>query len=199
VIARIESRFAYPVFAKPANLGSSVGIHKARDRAGLRTALDDAARYDRRLLLEQSAQNPREIEMSVLGNDDPIASVPGEVIPGDEFYSYADKYLRDEAQLIIPADVTPEQTAELQRIAIAAYRAIDCAGLARCDFFLERETGRIWMNELNTIPGFTSISMYPKLWEASGISYPELIDRLVELALERYEDRGRNVTTYEPE
>ncbi len=197
VIARVEARLSYPMFVKPANLGSSVGINKARSRETLVTALREAALYDRRLLVEQGAQ-AREIEVSVLGNDAPIASIPGEIIPGDEFYSYADKYLNDQAQLLIPAPLEPEQVKEFQRLAVAAFRAIDCAGLARCDFFLDRTNGQIWMNELNTIPGFTSISMYPKLWEASGIPYPELIDRLIQLALERHADKRRNKTTYEP-
>ncbi len=195
VLDRIESRLTYPVFAKPANLGSSVGISRATDRESLRRALGEAACYDRRLLVEQGA-NAREIEVSVLGNENPIASVPGEVIPGDEFYSYADKYLRDEAKLVIPAPLEPEQVRRIQEIALGAYRAIDCAGLARADFFIDRDSGDIWMNELNTIPGFTSISMYPKLWEASGIPYAELIDRLIQLALARHEDKQRNRTTY---
>lgn len=195
VMERIEQKLEYPVFVKPANLGSSVGISKAKDRASLAQALSEAAAYDRRLLVEQGV-NAREIEVSVLGNEDPIASVPGEVIPGDEFYSYADKYLHDDAQLLIPAPLSAEQIKDVQRIALAAYTAIDCAGLARCDFFLDRDTGAIWMNELNTIPGFTSISMYPKLWEVSGISYPELIDRLIQLALARHADKSRNKTTY---
>lgn len=198
VLDRIESSLSYPVFVKPANLGSSVGVHKATNRDQLAQAITDAARYDRRLLVEQGVK-AREIEISVLGNETPIASVPGEIIPGDEFYSYTDKYISDAAQLVIPADLTDAQTAEVQRIALAAYQAIDCAGLARCDFFVDEVTGKVWMNELNTIPGFTSISMYPKLWEASGLSYPDLIDRLIQLALERHADKQRNKTTYEPE
>jgi D-alanine-D-alanine ligase len=198
VISRIESALSYPVFVKPANLGSSVGISKAVNREALIAGLDEAERYDRRLLIEQGIKG-REIEVSVLGNEDPIASIPGEVIPGDDFYSYADKYLKDEAKLVIPAALTPEQIAEIQRIAVEAYKAIDCAGLARCDFFVDEHTGQVWMNELNTIPGFTSISMYPKLWEASGISYPDLIDRLIQLALERHADKQRNKTSYDPE
>lgn len=197
VITRIESSLRYPVFVKPANLGSSVGISKAANREALIAGMNEAAHYDRRLLVEQGI-HAREIEVSVLGNEDPIASLPGEVIPGDEFYSYADKYLKDEARLVIPAALTPEQVAEIQRIAVEAYRAIDCAGLARCDFFVDAETGEVWMNELNTIPGFTSISMYPKLWEASGIAYSDLIDRLIQLALARHADKQRNKTSYDP-
>lgn len=196
VLDRVEQQLTYPVFVKPANLGSSVGISKAKDRGSLAQALAEAASYDRRLLVEQGA-NAREIEISVLGNEDPIASIPGEVIPGDEFYSYADKYLRDEAQLLIPAPLEPDQVRQIQETALRAFRAIDCAGLARCDFFLDRDTGAIWMNELNTIPGFTSISMYPKLWEASGLPYDELVDRLIQLALARHSDKQRNKTTYD--
>jgi D-alanine-D-alanine ligase len=198
VMVRIESTLTYPVFVKPANLGSSVGIHKATDSMSLHKALTDAGCYDRRLLIEQGIP-AREIEVSILGNDDPIASIPGEVIPSDEFYSYADKYIHDAAQLVIPAELTPEQIAEIQRVAITAFTAIDCAGLARADFFVDKNTGKVWMNEVNTIPGFTSISMYPKLWEASGLSYPDLIDRLIQLALERHSDKRRNKTSYEPE
>ncbi len=197
IIERIENQLHYPLFVKPANLGSSVGISKARSTADLIKAMDEAARYDRRLLIEQGIDG-REIEVSVLGNDDPIASLPGEVIPGDEFYSYADKYLNDNAQLIIPAPLDERQVKEAQRLAIESFMAIDACGLARCDFLLDKETGKLWMNEINTIPGFTSISMYPKLWEASGIPYPELIDRLVQLALERHADKSRNKTSYEP-
>ncbi len=197
VMNRVEAAFSYPVFAKPANLGSSVGISKARNRAQLREAISEAAQYDRRVMVEKGV-NIREIEVSVLGNDDPIASIPGEVIPGDEFYSYEDKYLHDDAQLVIPADLTAEQTALVREYAVSAYKAIDCAGLARCDFFVEKETGEIWVNEINTIPGFTSISMYPKLWEATGIGYTELIDRLIQLALQRHGERSRNKTSFEP-
>jgi D-alanine-D-alanine ligase len=197
-VARVEKILQYPVFVKPANLGSSVGISRARDRDGLVRSLKEAAAYDRRLLVEQGI-DAREIEVSVLGNDDPIASVPGEVIPGDDFYSYADKYINDNAKLLIPAPLD-EQTAELaQSLAVRSFKAIDCAGLARVDFLLDRESGELWMNEVNTIPGFTSISMYPKLWAASGISYPDLIDRLIQLALERHDDRARNKTSYDPE
>ncbi|GAB4477961.1 MAG: D-alanine--D-alanine ligase family protein [Anaerolineae bacterium] len=199
VLDELEAALPYPMFAKPANLGSSVGVSRADDRAGLRRAIDGAALYDRRILVEQGARDAREIEVSVLGNDDPIASVPGEVIPGDMFYSYKDKYIDDKAQLIIPAPLDEETTARVRDLAVRAFKAIDCAGLARCDFFVERETGRVFMNEVNTIPGFTSISMYPKLWEASGIPYPELIDRLIELALERHADKSRNRTSYSPE
>jgi D-alanine-D-alanine ligase len=196
VLDRLEAALSYPVFAKPCNLGSSVGISKARNRDELEAALTDAARYDRRLLVEQGIP-AREIEVSVLGNEEPIASVPGEVIPGDEFYSYDDKYINDDAQLVIPAPLDEEMIRQVQEIATAAYRAVDCAGLARVDFLLDRETDELWLNEVNTIPGFTSISMYPKLWEASGLPYPDLIDRLIQLALERHTDKQRNKTSYD--
>lgn len=194
-LARVEAELGYACFVKPANLGSSVGISKAHDRAELRAALDDAARYDRKLLVE-TAIDAREIEVSVLGNDEPVASVPGEVVPSNEFYDYAAKYLDGESGLLIPAPI-PDRTAEtIRQLAVAAYRAIDCAGMARVDFLLDRNTGAVYVNELNTLPGFTPISMYPKLWEASGISYPELIDRLIQLALERHADKGRSATEY---
>ena len=197
VIRRVEKLLPYPVFVKPVNLGSSVGISRAKDREGLVKSLDEAAKYDRRLLVEKGIA-AREIEVSVLGNDDPIASVPGEIIPGDEFYSYADKYLNDDARLLIPAPLDVEVADRARQIAVRAFKAIDCAGMARADFLLDKDSGELWMNEVNTIPGFTSISMYPKLWEASGLPYPELIDRLIQLALERHEDRSRNKTSYEP-
>lgn len=194
-LARIESEIGYDCFVKPANLGSSVGISKAHGPDELRAALDEAARYDRKLVVEV-AVDAREIEVSVLGNDQPIASIPGEIVPCNEFYDYAAKYLDGESDLLIPAPI-PEETAELiQKLAVASYLAIDCAGMARADFLLDRQTGHVYVNELNTLPGFTPISMYPKLWKASGISYPELIDRLIELALERHADKRRSATEY---
>ncbi|HLV43552.1 MAG TPA: D-alanine--D-alanine ligase family protein [Aggregatilineales bacterium] len=197
VLDRVERALGYPVFVKPANLGSSVGVSKARSRDELAPALDDAACYDRRLLVEQGIA-AREIEVSVLGNEHPVASVPGEVVPGDEFYSYNDKYINDDAELLIPAPVDETTAARARQLSVEGFRAIDAAGLARCDFLLDRDSGELWMNEINTIPGFTSISMYPKLWEASGVPYPELIDRLIQLALERHADKQRNKTSYEP-
>lgn len=195
LIARIEEKFGeYPLFVKPANLGSSVGISKAKDRDGLRKALAEAARFDRRLLVEAFVDG-REIEVAVLGNDDPVASLPGEVLPGDEFYSYEDKYFNNLSRTQIPADLPPEITEEVRRQAVVAFKAIDGAGMARVDFFLERGTNRLIINEVNTIPGFTRISMYPKMWEATGISYSELCDRLIQLALERHADRNRNATS----
>jgi D-alanine-D-alanine ligase len=195
VLADVESRLTYPLFAKPANLGSSVGVSKATQRTELARALDQAARYDRRLLVEQGI-DAREIEVSVLGNDDPIASVPGEIVPQREFYDYAAKYLDPGSELIIPAPLSPGLAEAARQMAVQAFLAIDGAGMARVDFLLERRTGQLYLSEVNTIPGFTSISMYPKLWEASGLSYPALIDRLIELALERYADKSRTVTSY---
>lgn len=195
VIERIETALSYPIFVKPANLGSSVGISKVHDRGELPQALDLAARYDRKLLIQLGIE-AREIEVSVLGNDDPIASVPGEVIPSREFYDYQAKYIDEDSELVIPARLDEQTIRCVREMAVAAYQALDCAGMARADFFLERPTGKLWLNELNTIPGFTQISMYPKLWEATGISYPELIDRLIGLAIERFEDRGRSETSF---
>jgi D-alanine-D-alanine ligase len=196
VISECEAAMSYPMFVKPANLGSSVGIHKAKNRAGLQAGLDDAARYDRKLIVEQGL-DAREIEVSVLGNDTPIASVPGEIVPSREFYSYAAKYLDNESELLIPAPLSPEHTELIQELAVMAFKVLDCSGLARCDFLLDKETGEVFINELNTMPGFTPISMFPKLWEASGISYRELIDRLIELALERHEDKQQSQTMFD--
>jgi D-alanine-D-alanine ligase len=202
VMDQIEGCLAYPIFAKPANLGSSVGVSKCHDRAGLASGLAEAARYDRKIVVEVAVPAAREIEVSVLGNDDPIASLPGEIIPSREFYSYEAKYIDDGDQaskLLIPAPLSAEMTERVRDLAVRAYKAIDCAGMARADFLLSGETEELYVNELNTIPGFTSISMYPKLWEATGISYPELIDRLIELALERYHDKERSETSYSVE
>jgi D-alanine-D-alanine ligase len=186
ITAELERALGYPMFVKPANLGSSVGISKAKDAAGLRTAMDLAGSYDRKIVIEAAVPDAREIECAVLGNDDPEASVPGEVIPGREFYDYEAKYLDDTSQTIIPADLPAGAVDEVQRLSIAAFRAIDCAGMARVDFLVSRSTGAIVLNEINTIPGFTTISMYAKMWAATGVSYPMLLDRLVELALERH-------------
>lgn len=190
VIARAECVAPYPLFVKPANLGSSVGITKCRSRSDLMEGLLDAARFDRRILVERGI-NAREIEVSVLGNDDPQASVPGEIVPAADFYSYEAKYLDDRSQLLIPAPLPAETAARLQDLAIRAYRAIDCAGMARVDFLVDRDSGEVYLGEINTIPGFTKISMYPKLWQASGISYAALVDRLVELAFERKTERNQ--------
>jgi D-alanine-D-alanine ligase len=194
-VRRAEALGPYPMFTKPANLGSSVGISKVRNRSDLMEGLLEAARYDRRVLVE-AGLDAREIEVSVLGNDEPEASVPGEILPSDEFYSYRAKYLDDASQLLIPAPLDESVMEEARRLAIEAFRAIDGAGMARADFLLERGSGRLFVNELNTIPGFTRISMYPKLWDASGLAYPALMDRLIELALERHEAKAGLVRRY---
>ncbi len=190
VIHQAEAVASYPLFVKPANLGSSVGITKCNSRADLGEGLLEAAAYDRRVLVERGV-NAREIEVSVLGNDAPVASVPGEVLPSREFYSYESKYVDGTSNLIIPASLPAETLEKISRMAVGAYKAIDCSGMARVDFFVEKVSGEVFLNEVNTIPGFTSISMYPKLWEASGLSYPKLVDRLVELAFERKAERDR--------
>jgi len=176
----------FPVFVKPANLGSSVGISKAHDQAELRTAVTLAAQYDRKVIVERSIAG-RELECSVLGNEQPMASLPCEILPSREFYDYEDKYLLDRAQTKVPADLPQQQTEELRRLAVECYRAVECEGMGRVDFLLEASTGKLFINEINTIPGFTSISMYPKMWEHSGIGFSSLIDRLIELALERHQ------------
>ncbi len=182
--------FGFPVFVKPANLGSSVGISKARNCEELKAALDLARTYDRKVIVERGITG-RELECAVLGNADPVASAPCEILPSREFYDYDDKYLLDQAQTVIPADLSPEQTAEIQRLAVECYRAVECEGMARVDFLLESATGKLYINEINTIPGFTSISMYPKMWEYSGLAMPKLIDRLIELAMERHAAKKR--------
>jgi D-alanine-D-alanine ligase len=185
----------WPVFVKPANLGSSVGISKAHDADELPPALDLAARFDRRLIVEAAVPEAREIEVAVLGNDDPQASVPGEIVPGAEFYSYDAKYVEDNSQLLIPAPLSPQLTRRAQELALAAFRAMDLAGLSRVDFLLTRGTDNLLLNEINTIPGFTPISMYPKLWAATGVDYGELLSRLIDLALQRHRDKGRSATS----
>jgi D-alanine-D-alanine ligase len=192
---RIEKRLRYPLFVKPANLGSSVGISKVRNQRELPAAMNLAGQYDRKILVEK-AIDAREIECSVLGNDAPQASVPGEVIPVNEFYDYEAKYLKEGSELIIPAPLTFRQTRRVQEVAVRAFQAIDGAGMGRVDFLLDRKTGKVYVNEINTIPGFTSISMYPKLWEASGVSYAQLLDRLIELALERHREKSHTRFTY---
>lgn len=200
VIEAVEAALPYPVFTKPVNLGSSVGISKCGNRSELRAGLDEAARFDRRLIVEKGIHHARELEVSVLGNDDPIASVVGEIRPRREFYDYIAKYMgepgsEDESELIIPAALTAEQSDLVRQLAVQAYKGIDCAGLGRVDLLLDERSGRIYLNEINTIPGFTSISMYPKLWEATGIGYGELLDRLIELALDRHQEKSELVTT----
>jgi len=186
-------KFPFPVFVKPANLGSSVGISKVHNCEQFEEALQLAGRFDRKIIVERGITG-REFECSVLGNDDPAASVPCEILPSREFYDYEDKYILGKAQTVVPADLSPEQTAEIQRLAIACYKAVSCEGMARVDFLFEVETGQLFVNEINTIPGFTTISMYPKMWEASGLPYSKLIDRLIELALERH--RAHQATSY---
>jgi D-alanine-D-alanine ligase len=186
-----ESIGDYPLFTKPANLGSSVGISKCNHRSDLLEGFMEAARYDRRILVEKGLENPREIEVSILGNENPIASVPGEIVPKDIFYTYDEKYINDTAELLFPADLPETTAAQVQSLAITAYQATDCAGMARVDFLIDRETGALYLNEINTIPGFTNISMYPKLWEATGLPYPALIERLIELAMERKMQRDK--------
>jgi D-alanine-D-alanine ligase len=195
VISNIENVCAYPVFVKPANLGSSVGISKCNNRSDLLEGLLEAARFDRRVLVEHGV-NAREIEISVLGNENPSASVAGEVRPMDEFYTYEAKYIDDTSELIIPARVDAATMTKLQEIAVRAFKAIDGAGMARVDFLVDKETSEIWLSEVNTIPGFTKISMYPKLWGASGIAYSDLVDRLIELALQRKQDRDNTERTF---
>lgn len=195
VIRRAEAISSYPLFVKPANLGSSVGVTKCRTRSDLAEGLMDAAQYDRRVLVERGVPEAREIEISVLGNDDPQASLAGEIIPGADFYSYDAKYVLDTSVPVIPAALTEAQSAQVQEYALRAFQAVDACGMARVDFFVS-QAGDVFLNEINTIPGFTKISMYPKLWEASGLAYPELINRLIELALERKTERDRTVRAY---
>ncbi len=190
----------FPLFVKPANLGSSVGITKCLGHSDLLEGLMHAARYDRRILVQRGVgghTRPREIEVSVLGNDDPQASLPGEVLPSREFYSYESKYVDGTSRLLIPAPISPELTERVRRLAVQAYQAIDCAGMARVDFLLDPHTDELYLNEINTIPGFTEISLYPKLWETMGLPYPALVDRLVELALERKAERDRIERRYQ--
>lgn len=182
--------FGLPVFVKPSNGGSSVGVTKVKDWKDLDAAIEVAFRYDNRILIEEGI-DARELECAVLGDEDPRASIPGEVVPGHEFYDYDDKYRDDKARLLIPAPVSEEVSAEVRRLAIAAFRLCGISGMARVDFFLERGTDRVLVNELNTLPGFTAISMYPKLWEASGLPLPQLLDELIRLALERKKRRDR--------
>jgi D-alanine-D-alanine ligase len=190
LLERVERVSPYPIFTKPANMGSSVGVTKCRNRVDLYEGLMEAARYDRRVLVERGV-NAREIEISVLGNDDPRASIPGEIIPAADFYSYEAKYHDSNSRLVIPAKLPSETVEQMRTIAVRAYKAIDCAGMARVDFLLEKDSGLFYINELNTIPGFTQISMYPKLWDASGLPYSDLVDKLVNFALVRRSDRNQ--------
>ena len=195
-VEKLVGKLKYPVFVKPANLGSSVGISKAHNRKELGPAIEEAAKFDRKIVVEQGVggnkNKAREIECSVLGNDEAVASVPGEIVPVKEFYDYNAKYLDEGSQLIIPAKLTKAQTKKVQELAVAAFKAVDCSGLARVDFLMDPKTGKIFLNEINTMPGFTSISMYPKLWAATGLEYADLIDRLIQLGIERHEDKKKN-------
>jgi D-alanine-D-alanine ligase len=195
VLDRVEQALPYPVFTKPVNLGSSVGVSKARTREELKAGLETAARFDYKLLVERGV-DARELEVGVLGNDDPIASVVGEILPGADFYDYRAKYLDSGSQALIPAEIPPETAEAVRSMAVQAFKAVDGAGLARVDFFLDRRTGELYLNEINTMPGFTNISMYPKLWEASGVSFAQLVTRIAELGLQRFAERSRNQTTY---
>jgi D-alanine-D-alanine ligase len=204
IVTKVEAALKYPLFVKPANLGSSVGISKVHDRKELAPAIKLAAKYDRKIIVEQGVGGkrgkPRELEVAVLGNDKPEASVVGEIVPGEEFYSYESKYLKEGSVPVIPAKLTRQQSKQVREMAIAAFQACDCSGLARVDFLMDAgPTGRIYLNEINTLPGFTSISMYPKLWEASGVPYPELINRLIALALERRTEKDRNSYSFDEE
>ncbi len=191
-----ESKLKYPVFVKPANLGSSVGISKAHDRKELGPAITEAAKFDRKIVIEEGVggkkHKAREIECAVLGNDDPKASVAGEIVPCKEFYDYDAKYLAEGSELVIPAKLSKAEMKRVQALAVAAFQAVDCSGLARVDFLMEPRSRKMYVNEINTMPGFTAISMYPKLWGATGVSYPELIDRLIQLGIERHRDKKRN-------
>lgn len=198
VVGRVEKNLRYPLFVKPANTGSSVGISKAHGRSELIVGLRTAAAFDRKIIVEEGIKNVREIECSVLGNDDPIASTPGEIIPSNEFYDYDAKYVDGKSRAVIPAKVSPKVRKQIEELALRAFRALDCAGMARVDFFLTSRQ-KLILNEINTIPGFTAISMYPKLWEASGISYQALLDRLIALALERHREKSDRITSYRPQ
>jgi D-alanine-D-alanine ligase len=195
---KIEKALKYPLFVKPANLGSSVGISKVRQRNELKDAMDLAAGFDRKIVIEQGVggiggkNKAREIEVSVLGNDAPEASVAGEIVPAAEFYDYAAKYLDEGSQLVIPAKLSGSKMKEIRQLAVRAFQAVDCLGLARVDFLMDAKSSKLYVNEINTMPGFTSISMYPKLWAATGVPYPELIDRLIQLALDRHADKKKN-------
>jgi D-alanine-D-alanine ligase len=192
----VASKLKYPVFVKPANLGSSVGISKAHNRKELGPAIEEAAKFDRKIVIEQGVggkkNKAREIECSVLGNDEPVASIPGEIVPVKEFYDYNAKYLDEGSELIIPAKLTKAETKKVQELAVQSFKAVDCSGLARVDFLMDPATRKIYLNEINTMPGFTAISMYPKLWAASGLEYSELIDKLIQFGLERHADKKKN-------
>lgn len=196
VVAEVEDTFGYPCFVKPANLGSSVGVSKAKDREGLIEAMKLAARYDRKVIVEEFV-SAREVEVAVLGNNQPAVSVPGEIISSNEFYDYRAKYIDGKSEMRIPAELPAETVEEVSRLAVKCFRAIDCSGLARVDFFIRKDNGQVLVNEINTMPGFTQFSMYAKLWEHTGLDYPELVDRLIQLAIERHREKEQLITTYE--
>jgi D-alanine-D-alanine ligase len=198
IVVKIEKEIGYPCFVKPANSGSSVGISKAKNRKQLKIAIALAIKYDRKILVEQGIDDAREIEVSVLGNDDPAVSVPGEIISSNEFYDYNAKYVDGKSKDVIPADIPPAVRRIIQSLAVQTFQAIECSGMARVDFLVTKKTNRIYLNEINTIPGFTSISMYPKLWEASGIPYPKLLERLIDLAFQRFDEKSALIRTYSP-
>lgn len=198
IVEQIEKEFTYPCFVKPANLGSSVGISKAKDRNTLCEAIDLACRYDRKVIVEEFIP-AREVEVAVLGNDDPKASVPGEIVPSNEFYDYRAKYVDGKSVMHIPAELPNETKEKLQKWAIEAFQAIDGSGLARVDFFVRTDNGRVLVNEINTMPGFTKYSMYAKLWEHSGLSYSQLVETLIELAFDRFREKTRNTTRFDLE
>lgn len=192
IVQKVEEKFSYPVFVKPSNAGSSVGVSKAGDRDELLKALDYAAKYDRKVMVEEFI-NGREVECAVLGNDEPMASTVGEIVPSNDFYDYKAKYIDNKSKILIPADLPKDVMEKIRKYAVRAFKALDCSGLSRVDFFVHRETMDIYLNEINTMPGFTDISMYPVLWEEAGISYGELIEKLIDLAIERFEDNVRQV------
>src|SRR5215831_7947525 len=195
-VEKLVGKLKYPVFVKPANLGSSVGISKAHNQKELGPAIEEAAKFDRKIVIEQGVggnkEKAREIECSVLGNDDPVSSIPGEIVPIKDFYDYNAKYLDEGSQLIIPAKLSKAETKKVQELAVRAFQAVDCSGLARVDFLMDPKSRKIYLNEINTMPGFTAISMYPKLWAASGVEYADLIDRLIQLGIERHADKKKN-------
>ena len=197
ILSLIQNDFEYPLFVKPANLGSSVGITKVHKKEELEKAIDLASSYDSKILIEKGLEDVREIECAVLGNDEPRASVVGEVRPAGEFYDYDSKYIDGGTQLIVPAELPDDVSKKIQEIALCAFKAVDAVGMARVDFFVSKKENKIYLNEINTIPGFTSVSMYPRLWVASGIPYPELIDRLIQLALEKHQDKNQNKISYD--
>jgi len=198
IISEVERKLKYPLFIKPSNSGSSIGINKAHNHKELLESIAIAAQFDRKILVEQGINNAREIECGVLGNNQPLASVPGEIVPSNEFYDYDAKYVDEKSNAIIPAKLPITVMKKIKHYALTAFRVLDCAGMARMDFLVTRKTYRIYLNEINTIPGFTSISMYPKLWQASGISYPALLDKLIQLAIERHGAKAKLKTTYQP-